>query len=155
MNIWSEGHDFKVTEEYHIAVAEESDMPGFVFESGMIIAIFGAFFNRFGDIGIQNGRPVEDDFDFVAARNHFLAIPFTDRLLEATFGRYCAVDGTVILVFFKVGIFFGGIVENLQLHTGIGGITGQGGTDAQAIIGAGGQLEFKFQVEIAELIGGV
>ena len=97
-------------------MAAEAEVTGATFDAYM----FGIFLGQVIEIGFVDHGAVELDGDFVSINGDYLLIPLTDRFEMAFFSRLQGVESAVELVFLEFGVFFGGIIEHLDLHAGVG-----------------------------------
>ncbi len=133
-------------------MAEETQVAGFIEEAGVLFVVQRSVFNGFFDIAVEDHGPVQGDLDLVIPLQRSLLVPFAGWQQEAAFGSNDAVDGAVILSWIEILIHGRLIVKHLDLHPDIGRIALQRGADADAVVCAGSQLEFKAVDEIGELL---
>ncbi len=106
-------------------------------------------------IGVHDHRSVENDGDVPSVGDHLLGVPLAGRSQFAPPGRYHPVDRTVVLVRLQLGVLLGVVVQDLQFHAHVGGVTLQRGADAQAVVGSRGEPELEAEDEVVVFGGGV
>lgn len=144
--------DSDIAETHFRTVTEESDMAFLVLKARMIAVVERAILARLGDIALGDDRTVERHADVVALDPYLLGIPFADRLQETALGRDHAVNRPVILVLLELAVNRSLVIEHLNLHTHIGRVAFERGTDTDSVVGPLGQLELEPQHEVAELL---
>src|ERR1700755_3641509 len=90
-------------------------------------------------IALEDDRAIQGDLDPVPHRDDLFLVPLAGGQEKTTFCGNDAVDGAVVLTGIEVFVFWRLIVEDLELHAYVSSVTFQGGTDADAIVGAGCQ----------------
>ena len=107
-----------------------------------------------GEVGVEDDEAVEFDLDGRAYDVDLLEVPFADRALEAALGGDHAVRGTVGLARVDLPLhFFVIVIEHLQFaHADVSGVARAGVAERQAVVAAGGELEFQTRREVGEIL---
>src|ERR1700687_5210232 len=113
-------------------------MPLGIFEPGMVFLIQRSVLNGITDISVQDRGAVQYYLDMITYGGDLFLIPFSQRLQIAAFGRNDAIHGSVVLIFMQVPVDLGFVIQYLDLHAYIGGISFQRGAYADPVIGSRG-----------------
>lgn len=129
-------------------MAQEADVSRSAREAGMV----GQNCRFFHDvqIGVKNDHAVERYFNAAPIGDNLLFVPLAQRLAIAGACGYRIVDGAVIL--FGPNLSFVhriAVVENLNLHSLVGGVPFERRTNAYAVVCARSQEKLKPKCKIA------
>ena len=140
----------EVAEFYSGVVGEESDVAGGAAEAGMLLQDFGI--GDGGEVGVDDDGAVEGHDDVRADGGDLLLVPLADGFQESGFGGEDVVNGAVILGRAELAFIDRGVmIEDLNFHAEVGGVAFEGGADADAVVGAFGELEVETENEVGVL----
>ena len=93
------------------------------------------------EVGVDGDHAIEGDLHATAFDVNLLLVPFTGRLLKAGARGEHVIDGGRVLLGLDLTLVLRVlIVQNLDLHADISGVTGEGRANADAIVAAGRQF---------------
>ena len=120
------------------------------------VRVAGEVFMDLAEVAVENGCAIQVDFHGGAFDGDLFIIPLADGVLISALRGDHAVSGAVGLagVDFVAGGFFVIVIEHLAFaHADVSGIAVTGVANGEAVIAAGGQLEFEASDEIAVNVG--
>ncbi len=91
----------------------------------------------------------------VAVRNNFLVVPFTGGFQKAPLCGNHAVNRSVILINLKFLVYRCIVIQYLELHAHVGGITLKRGADTQSVVGTRCEHKLETEHKVIELLAGI
>src|SRR5258708_36583313 len=89
------------------------------------------------EIGVDDRSPVQYHSNQSALSRNLFTVPVARRVFESLFRGNHIVDGSMILGGFQLPLVTGcSVVEDLDLHSHVSGITLQRRSNADAVVGA-------------------
>ena len=85
-------------------MAKEADVAGWVLEARVFLVVHRAVFAGLVDVGIDDGRAVENHLDMRAFGDDLFGVPLADLFGKAAFGGHHAVDRSVVLIRMQVPV---------------------------------------------------
>ena len=139
-----------------VAVAQKADMAAGPAQARMLLLVDRRLsVAKAGQISIDDRATVDHHSNPRAVGRHFLLVPFPRRPQAPLLCRHHTIDRAMHLPGLDRGIFFMGVVEDLQFHAGVGPVPLPAGhANAQTIVGSGSQPKFKPQHEVAIFLRG-